>query len=215
VTSPRHAWRVALGGAMLLLSILCLALVREVSAAQRSFADGQAAWQRAVAPEVVSSPGIRRRVGETLLGVRSRADVQRAYSRYRAGLADVIEGTSYPQTTARFTAVEELSALRDELPPADRAVVETVIGAILVDGAKAAGPRKRAELRRAEDAFRRALAADPGNAIAKLDLEVLLQRSSSDERRRSRAPSPSGRSTKGQVDPKGPVASVRAEGEGF
>ncbi len=90
-----------------------------------------------------------------------------------------------------------------------------MIGTILVDGARSAGARKREELRKAEDSFRRALEADPGNLTAKLDLEVLLQRASSRASSRSRAATPSGRRPKGQEDPKGPVAPVQAEGQGF
>ena len=91
-----------------------------------------------------------------------------------------------------------------------------MIGAILVDGARSAGARKREELRKAEDSFRRALEADPGNLNAKLDLEVLLARATASRASsRSRRGDPVGSSPKGQEDPKGPVAPVQAEGQGF
>ncbi len=215
MTPRRHALRAVVGVVLLLLALLCLVVARGVRAAERAYVDRQAAWQRAVDPEPVAQPPVAQRLGESLLGVSARAETQRVYERYRAGLADVIEGTAYPQTRARFTAVDALAALRDDLAPADRAVVDTVIGTILVDGAKSAGARKREELRKAEDAFRRALDVDPGNPTAKLDLEVLLQRTSSRSSSRSRAASPSGRRPKGQQDPKGPVAPVQAEGQGF
>ncbi len=54
-----------------------------------------------------------------------------------------------------------------------------------------------------------------GDVGAKLDLEVLLQRAASSASRRSRAAAASGRRPKGQEDPKGPVAPVQAEGQGF
>lgn len=215
MTPRRNALRSVVGMVLLLLAVLSLVAARGVRSAERLYVDRQAAWQRAVAPDAVGPPTRDQRLGEWLLGVGARAEAQRVYERYRAGLADVIEGTAYPQTRARFTAVDALTALREDLAPVDRAVVETVIGTILVDGARSAGARKQEELRKAEDSFRRALEADPGNVTAKLDLEVLLQRASSRASRRSRAAAASGRRPKGQEDPKGPVAPVQAEGQGF
>ena len=115
----RSALRAVVGVVLLLLAVLCLAAVRGVRTAERAYVDRQAAWQRAVAPEPVAAPASEQRLGEWLLGLGARAEAQRVYERYRAGLADVIEGTAYPQTRARFTAVDALTALRDELAPVD------------------------------------------------------------------------------------------------
>ena len=49
----------------------------------------------------------------------------RTYQAYRAGLADVIEGTAYPQTRARFEAIKELERLRASLAVAPTGQVPT------------------------------------------------------------------------------------------
>jgi hypothetical protein len=190
-------------------------IFRGVGSAQDDYRDAAAPWQRGLAPTEVREPGTAARLGEHLLGIAARADVQRAYGRYQLGLGDVIEGTVYPQTQARYRAVLALRSLRSSLDPRDRARVDVAIGAILADGAKTAGTQRATQLARAADSFRRALDSDPENDDAKVDLEVLL-RSVPDKAGIRGRPSPSsGRQPQKQQDPKGPVAPTEAEGAGF
>lgn len=213
--SSRAGQRVAVGIALLVLASLVAVVSRGVGTAERRFGEAAAEWQRGLAPGAVSEPGVATRMGERLLGISGRADVQRAYDRYRLGLGDVIEGTVYPQTQARFRVVETLRSLRSALSAEDRARVDVAIGAILAEGAKNAGTQRAAQLDRAAESFRRALDTDPGNEDAKVDLEVLL-RSARDKAGVRGRPSPSsGRRPQKQQDPKGPVAPTEAEGAGF
>jgi hypothetical protein len=213
--SSRAGQRVAVGIALLVLASLFAVVSRGVGTAEQRFGAAAAEWQRGLAPGGVSEPGVATRIGERLLGISGRADVQRAYGSYRLGLGDVIEGTVYPQTQARFRAVETLRALRSSLAAKDRARVDVVIGAILAEGAKNAGTQRAAQLDRAAESFRLALDTDPANEDAKVDLEVLLR--SARERAGVRGkPSPSsGRRPQKQQDPKGPVAPTEDEGAGF
>ena len=212
----RHPWRrVAAGIVLLGLAALCMLAFRGVGVAEQTFESGGATWQRGLLPGPVSEPGFVARLGEQLLGVDERADVRRAYERYRLGLSDVIEGTVYPQTQARFRAVESLRALRPSLGSEDRAKVDVAIGAILAEGARNAGTQRAVQLERAAEAFRRALRSDPANPDAKANLEVLLRAEKERASARSRPSSTSGPQQRNQQDPKGPVAPTEDEGSGF
>ena len=208
----RALWGVALLG----VALLCAVAFRGVALAERSYTEQSAAWQRGAAPRSVSEPGLDLQLGETLLGLHARAEAQRAYERYRQGLADVIPGTRYPQTQARFDLVARLTELRSSLGERDQAALDVVLGAVLTDSAKTAGEQRRTQLQRALDSFRRALSADPDNDSAKLGLEVLLQRDVQQKQKASAKPSSTaGRKPLKQQDPKGPVAPTQAEGQGF
>ena len=212
----RHWLRAVCGVGLLGVALVCALGLRAVGLAERSYAEQSAAWQRGASPRAHSSPGLDLRLGESLLGLRARAEAQRAYERYRAGLVDVIPGTQYPQTQARFDLVARLSELRPSLGRADRAAVDVVLGAVLTDSAKTAGEQRSAQLQRALEAFRRAVSTDPQNDSAKLGLEVLLQRDTQQKREASARPSSTaGRRPHAQQDPKGPVAPTQAEGQGF
>jgi hypothetical protein len=213
----QRRWLRALCGVGLLgVALMCALGVRGVGLAERSYAEQSAAWQRGAAPRARSAPGLDLRLGESLLGLHARAEAQRAYERYRTGLADVIPGTQYPQTQARFDLVARLTELRPSLGRVDRAAVDVVVGAVLTDSAKTAGEQRAAQLERAREAFRLALATDPENDAAKLGLEVLLQRDAQERQRGSARPSSTaGRRPQKQQDPKGPVAPTQAEGQGF
>jgi hypothetical protein len=207
--------RVAAGVALLIFAALCAVIFRGVGSAEDDFRDSAAPWQRGLAPPEVTEPGAAARFGEHLLGIAARADVQRAYGRYQLGLGDVIEGTVYPQTQARYRTVQALRSLRSSLARQDRARVDVAIGAILAEGAKTAGTQRATQLDRAASSFRRALDTDPENDEAKVDLEVLL-RSVRDKAGIRGRPSPSsGRTPQRQQDPKGPVAPTEDEGAGF
>jgi len=212
----RHpVFRVALGILLLALAAGALALARGTAEAASAFRQGQAEWQRGLAPAVPASPGPVQRSGEVLLGIDARADVQRAYATYRAGLADVIPGTTYPQARAQFEATKRLEQLRASLGQADRASVDTVLGVVLAAGAASAGQQREGELQKAMAAFGQAAHTDPSNATAKLDLEVLLRattpRSTSDARATA---SPSKRQ-QGNSTPRNPPTVVKIPGTGF
>ena len=87
-------------------------LARGTSDAATAFREQQAEWQRGLAPAPAASPGGRSAPARGMLGIGARSDVLRAYQNYRAGLADVIPGTTYPQTRARFEAIKTLERLR-------------------------------------------------------------------------------------------------------
>jgi hypothetical protein len=208
--------RVAAGVFLLALAVAAAFVAHGVGQAASAFHDVQAEWQRGVAPTPPADPGRAQRLGEVVLGVDGRSDVLRAYQRYRVGVADVIPGTRYPQTRARYEAVNTLRRLRGSLGPADRASADVALGVVYTAGAAEAGEQRAAQTRLALDAFRRAVLEDPANATAKLDLEVLLR----SEAARTRA---SARSSPGiarnprqrQQDPRGPTAPSRAEGTGY
>jgi hypothetical protein len=211
-----HRWhRVAAGVALLGFAVVCALAFRGVGVAERTFAAGGAEWQRGLLPERVSEPDLIARAGERLLGIDARADVQRTYERYRLGLGDVIEGTVYPQTQARFRAVESLRALRESLGVEDRARVDVAIGAMLAEGARSSGSQRGVQLVRAAEAFRRALQLDPASSAAKVNLEALLRVERERVSPRGRPSPTSGRQQQNQQDPKGPVAPTEDEGSGF
>jgi len=208
--------RVAGGLVLLALALAAAFAARGVGQAASAFRGMQAEWQRGVTPAPPHEPGTAQRLGEVVLGVQARSDVLRAYERYRAGVADVIPGTRYPQTRARYEAVDALRRLRGSLGREDRAIADVVLGVVYTAGAAEAGEQRAAQTRYALDAFRRAVLEDPANSTAKLDLEVLLR----SEARRTQAQA---RSSPGiarnprqrQQDPRGPTAPSRAEGTGY
>jgi hypothetical protein len=141
--------------------------------------------------------------------------VLRTYQDYRAGLADVIPGTVYPQTRARFEAVKELRRLRSSLGSRhDRAAVDVVLGTIYAASADDSGEQRAVQTRHAIDRFRQAAVADPENATAKLDLEVMLR--AEINRTDSRATARGSPSRRGRPqNPRGPTAPARSEGTGY
>ena len=215
----RRAWvRVAVGLLLLTLGVGAAFVAHGVSAAADTFRHSQAEWQRGLAAAPGADPGRAQRTGEVLLGIDARADVLRVYQRYQAGLANVIPGTLYPQTRARYEAVAELRRLRSSFDDSrGRSSVDVVLGAIFTGGAATAGKQRTVQTRYAIDAFTRAVLEDPENATAKLDLEVLLRSQLDRERGRAQphqSNSPSRRRQR-QQDPRGPTLPARAEGTGY
>jgi len=214
--SRRSLVRAALGVLLLALAVAAVGVARGTSSAASAFRHGQAAWQQGVKPVPPASPGLAQRTGETLLGIRVRSDVLRAYERYRAGLADVIPGTTHPQTRARFELTQTLRGLRGSLGSGrDRAAVDVVLAVVLADGAGAAGPQRQAQLDSAVATLAEAATEDPANATAKLDLEVLLHALPPRSKPR---PTRSGSATKQRQpnqNPRNPTAPARVEGHGF
>jgi hypothetical protein len=213
----RHSvMQAALGALLLALAVGALAAAHGTADAAGSYRDGRAQWQRGTRAAVPPAPGRVQRLGESLLGIADRSDLQRIYARYRAGLADVIPGTTYPQTRARYEAIESLRSLRGSLDDGhDRAAADVLLGTVLAESASGAGEQRRAQLDGAVAALARAAAEDPTGATAKQDLEILL---------RSLAPGSkssttrSGSATKKRPHnetPRGPTAPARAEGKGF
>jgi len=208
---------VTAGLILLALAIAAGFAARGVGEAAGAFRRTQAEWQRGLAPTPAAAPDPAQRLGEILLGIDGRSDVLRAYQDYRAGVADVIPGTRYPQTRARYEAVTRLRRLRSTLTSAeDRASTDVALGVIFTAGAAEAGAQRGVQTRYALDAFRRAVREDPGNATAKLDLEVLLRSELGRERARARASAGGARNRRQQPqDPRGPTAPARAEGTGY
>lgn len=208
--------RIALGLLLLALAVGAVLLAHGTTEAASAFRSQQADWQRGLVPAPPASPGLARRAGEAVLGIRARSDVLRSYQAYRAGLADVIEGTRYPQTRARFEAIKALERLRSSLRAgSDRASADVVLGVILTDAASSAGPQREAQLRRALAVFARAVREDPANAAAKVDLEVLLRATSPKTTSRARPSRSTDRRRQSDESPRNPTAPSRAEGEGF
>jgi hypothetical protein len=208
--------RAALGLLMLGLAIGALVLARGTADAASASRERQAEWQRGLAPAPAVPPGRVQRAGEALLGIGPRSDVLRAYQDYRAGLADVIPGTTYPQTRARFEAIKRLEQLRASLrSDADRASVDIVLGVVLTDSASTAGPQRAAQLENALAAFARAVREDPTNTIAKLDLEVLLRATAPRKKSEARPSDSPSRRKQSDTNPRNPTAPAQAEGNGF
>ena len=212
----RHPWLQAVLGVLLLaLAAGVLMIERGTADAASSFRQRQAVWQNGLEPARSASPGIAQRVGEALLGIRSSSNVLRAYQEYRAGLADVIPGTTYPQTRARFEAVQKLERLRRSLrTSADRASADIVIGVVLAGSASTAGPQRASQLDSALAAFGRAVREDPANATAKLDLEVLLRATAPRPKGKPRPSGSPGQPHKGG-SPRNPTVPATVEGTGF
>lgn len=191
-------------------------LARGTADAASAFRALQAEWQRGLEAGPAASPGPAQRAGESVLGIRARSEVLRAYQNYRVGLAEVIEGTAYPQTRARFEVIETLERLRPSLRSGrDRASVDVVLGVVLADAARSAGPQRETQQRNALEAFARAVREDPANATAKLDLEVLLQATSPRAKSQARPSGSASRRRQGDENPRNPTAPAAAEGEGF
>jgi hypothetical protein len=212
----RPRLRIALGMLMLALAVGALILARGTAEAASAFRERQAEWQRGLEPARATPPGPAQRAGESLLGIGARSDVLRTYQDYRAGLADVIPGTTYPQTKARFEAIERLGRLRASLRSGvDRASADLVLGVVLTGSASTAGPQRAVQLKNALAALGRAVHEDPANATAKFDLEILLRATAPRKKPEARpAESSSRQRQKGEI-PRNPTAPARAEGNGF
>lgn len=217
----RRTWlRVALGLLLLTLAVGAAFIAQGVGEAATAFRHSQAKWQRGLAGPPAQAPGTAQRLGEVLLGIDGRSDVLRAYQDYRAGLADVIPGTVYPQTQARWEALAALRRLRPSLSTAeDRASADVVTGVIFTAGSAASGQQRSMQTRYAIQAFQRAVREDPANATAKLDLELVLRSELDRDKARTRAQarpstSPPNRRRKPQQDPRGP-SPPRAAGTGY
>ena len=212
----RRTWLAVPGVLLLGLAVVALALAGGTRDAADTFREGQAAWQRGLEPARPVARSLRERTGEKLLGIDARSDVLRAYQDYRAGLADRIPGTTYPQTRARFEVLQRLRRLRTTLADdRDRASVDTVLGVVLVDDAAGAGQQRRAQLEQALAVFARAVREDPGNSTAKLDLELVLRSLTPSSKAR---PTPAGtpsRQRQREGNPRTPTSPPRAEGNGF
>ena len=208
--------RAVAGVTLLALAVGAAFVAHGIGEAAGAYRATQAVWQRGLAPTPASAPGAAQRLGEKVLGIDGRSDVLRAYQDYRAGLADVIPGTRYPQTKARYDAVAKLQHLRSSLPSAkDRATADVALGVVFTASAAQSGEQRTVQTRYALDAFRRALREDPDNADAKLDLEVLL-RAEAQREARSRVSSGIERNRRQhQQNPRGPTAPARAEGTGY
>ena len=212
----RRSLQVAAGVLLLACAAGSAFLARGTTDAAHAFREQQAEWQRGVVPTPAPSPGRGQRVGEAMLGIGARSDVLRSYQTYRAGLANVIAGTTYPQTRARFEAIKSLERLRGSLASnRDRSATDVVLGVILTGEASSAGPQRKQVEASALAAFVRAIHQDPGNAEAKLDLEVLLQAAAPRKKSRPRPSRPSDRKPRGNENPRNPTAPARAEGTGF
>jgi hypothetical protein len=208
----RRSHRRAAAGVLLLLAALAAALIsRGVAEAERAFRGEQASWQRGVVARPLAPAGTTQRLGAKLLGVEARTDLLRAYSAYRSALRNVIPGTVYPQTQARFDAIRTIEGLRSSLARGhDRAQADVVLGLTYEASASAAGSRRLGLLGNATRAFAAAVREDGSNAEAKYGLERLLameRRARAD--RRSRTGSGSGRK-----DRSGRPATPRAEQPG-
>ena len=214
--SMRPRLRVVVGVVALLLALGTAVLARGTADAADGFRGRQAVWQRGMDPTPASPPGVATSIGETLLGIHARSDVLRAYQSYRAGLANVIPGTTYPQTQARFDAVARLQHLRPSLRNAsDRASADVVLGVILADGASSAGQQRGSQLALALAAFARAAREDPTKDAAKLDLEVLLRATARTSKQNPRPTGTPGQRRQGDENPRNPTAPAQAEGNGF
>ena len=214
--SRRPALRISLGLLLLALAAGSMVVVRGIADAASGFRSHQAEWQRGLEPAPARAPGPAQRTGEIMLGIGARSDVLRVYQNYQAGLADVIEGTTYPQTRARFEAIKALERLRTSLHGGpDRASADVVLGVILTDAASSAGPQREALQKNALLAFVRAVREDPSNATAKHDLEVLLQATAPKTKSRARPSGSTSRRRQSDENPRNPTAPARAEGEGF
>jgi hypothetical protein len=213
--TQRHLAAAALGIVLLALAVACLAAARGTATAATTFRESQAHWQRGVKPTELATPGLAQRSGEALLGIGVRSDVLRAYARYRAGLADVIPGTTHPQTRARYEAIETLRGLRPSLRDRDRAAVDVVLGVVLADSAAGAGQQRQAQLDGALAALAQAVAEDPSNLTAKLDLEVLLRAQSPRSKAKSTRSGSATKQRQPNQNPRNPTAPARAEGNGF
>jgi len=208
--------RVVVGVVALLLALAAAVLAHGTAVAADGYRAHQAVWQRGVEPSPAPSPGLVTEIGETLLGIRARSEVLRTYQSYRAGLADVIPGTTYPQTRARFEAVARLQRLRASLPTAsERASADIVLGVILADGASSAGRQRGGQLALAIASFARAAREDPANDTAKLDLEVLLRATAPTSKPNPRPTGTPGQRRQGDENPRNPTAPAQAEGNGF
>ena len=212
----RRPWlRLVLGVLALLLAVITATLARGTADAASGFRERQADWQRSVVPARAHDPGPALRAGEAILGIRGRSNVQRAYQDYRAGLADVIPGTTYPQARARYEALQRLARLRSELSASDRASVDVVLGVVLAEGSASAGGQRQKQLQLALAAFDRAARGDPGNAIAKLDLEMLLRATAPRTKSSASASGTPGKKRQQDANPRNPTAAARGEGSGF
>jgi hypothetical protein len=173
----RRTARVVLGVTLVMLACGVAVLSHGVARAGQDIDAHGAAWQSNVTttpPEAVGAP---QKAGERLLGIHASNELLRSYQAYRAGLADVIEGTLYPQTQARWNLIAAIRRLRPSLRSAhDRAAADVTLGVVYAASAVASGPgqQRQALQRNAIATFRRAVLEDPANEDAKVALELLL-----------------------------------------
>ncbi len=173
----RSLVRPAAGVVLIVVAVGAALLTRGVAQAERAHRDTQAAWQPGSAPKAPPPASWLQTAGERMLGTRARSELQRAYIAYRAGLADVIPGTTYPQTQARWQAIAAIDRIRGSLgSDRDRASADAMLGRVLAESATAAGPTTQRQTLHdnAIAALRSAVLGDPASAASKHDLEVLL-----------------------------------------
>jgi len=196
----RHSSARVLAGVVLLVLALGAALLAHgIDDVARQLREAQAHRQRGFAAHAAEPGGPVQMVAEHLLGIRAQSELMRAYDSYRFGLSNVIEGTRYPQTQARWNAISTIDRLRPSLTRArDRAAADVMLGVVYAGSASASGAAgsRQALMRHAVDSFTRAVLEDPGNAVAKQNLELLIA-AAADAEARTRA-----RNT-GRNDPKG------------
>ena len=207
--------RVALGMLLLVLAAGAVFLARGTADAAAAFREQQAEWQRGLVPAPAASPGPAQRAGEAMLGIGARSDVLRAYRDYRAGLANVIPGTTYPQTRARFEAIKTLERLRASLASdEDRSSADVVLGVILTDAASSAGPQREAQLEERPRRVRARGARGPGerHCEARPRGAAAGGGAADEEPARPRARPTDG--VRSNENPRNPTAPARAEGDG-
>jgi hypothetical protein len=172
----RRAVHAGLGVVLVLLACAVAVLSQGVARAGQAFDANTAPWadRATAAPD---APGVPQATAERLLGIHAGNELMRSYRSYRAGLADVIEGTLYPQTQARWNMIAAVRRLRPGLRSAhDRAAADVTLGVVYAASAVASGPgpQRQALQRNAIATFRRAVLEDPANGDAKVALELLL-----------------------------------------
>ena len=194
--------RIAAAGAALLAAAGFALLAEDVLRARDRLDGGDAAFRvgsRAVDPWQARAPSLR--LTERVLGVEDDLALRRALQ-LAAVASRTRAGAPRREAERALAAYERTGAER-----ASRSVAATARGILLYDVARAR--RSQGELLvRSADAFRRAIALDPGNAAAKANLELVLVRTRADrvEDRRE--------ASDGRI-PDDPGAGVSGTGRGY
>jgi hypothetical protein len=171
----RRRWLPGLGLALaaacaVLCALIGIAVLRTASEAeaQRAVAENTAGARQARPHE----RGLGTRVGEGLLGI---ADERAFYDAVRAAKAAAHPDRRASEVLALRAQAEAILVrlVGEDTPRELRSRAGNLLGALYFEDAKAARQNPRRFLEQAAGAFQDAVLADPGNAVAKRNLELL------------------------------------------
>jgi hypothetical protein len=169
-----RAFRIALGAVLLAVAVLAALLAADVRVWPPALASGDALYA-ASAPGATWTPPTRLGgVAQDLLGLQGDLQLRRALELYRksAAVPQRLDNALDVQT-ARAQAQDELAAAARHSPPQGASQALTLLGILAFRAVTVGGAPSQTDAALSD--FTDAVRTDPGNELAKYDLELLLR----------------------------------------